>query len=307
MSLEIENKKFKEQFSLVKETFNTIQVNIKNLAIFSLFILILFTIFDYLNLSTLSIQTQINPEEPYSANTLSIMGLEIFKTFLFLYILSVMSQSYIFMEEKINIKKIFLSFISAKLYLNLIFFGFFMLFCALLFGHLGFPEGLIEQLIANQDNEEKFNLILSQYSDTMNSMDVFWLIFSVSGFIFTFSFLLFSSYISYLNIKINKVKVMKGNFKTYLGLMKNILYWIIPSIIYFTGFGFIVNTISPSGLENTITDNLLRNLLLSIYLSIGGVYLYVIKNNIFPSQEEFNPSNEEKNRIKNKYNKTNRK
>ena len=299
--LVIEKKGFMQQFVLIKQVFNEIKINLNSLMYFAFYILCFFTLYDYLSFNSIVDNTKIDPTDPYSTTSISIMFFEAFKTMIFLYILSIMCHAKIFLKNENSGKNIIKSILNIKLYLNLLFFGFIILFSALLFGHIGLPDEFISELIRTQNDEQAFNAILEEYSKILTSGDVFLMVFSFLGFILTFSFSLFASYFSYLNIKSHDLGIIKGNFKTYWGLLKNILYWFIPTLLYFFVLGVLINTIAPNGLENTLIDNLFRNILLSLYLAIGGLYIFTIKENIFPSIEKFDPDKQEKERIKKKY------
>lgn len=306
-SLVIEKKGFKEQVGLVKEVINSIKINLNSLMYFAFYILCFFTLYDYLNINMMVDHNKVDIKNPYSTGSLSIMAFEAFKTIIFLYLLTIMSQAKIFINKENNGKNILKSIFNIKLYLNMLFLGFILLFTALLFGHIGLPADFIYSLVENQNNPQEFDNVLKEYSNTLTSLDFFLIIFSVLGFLVCFGFFLFSSYFSYLNIKTHNLGVIKGNLKTYWGLLKNILYWIIPTLLYFLGIGFLINNVAPNGIENTLIDNLFRNILLSIYLAVGGLYINTLKLSIFPIIEDFNPNKDEKERIQKKYKRKRRK
>ena len=304
MSLDIEKKGFKEQLDFIKESFSLVQIHFKNIIYFSLFTLILFTLFDYINNNLFKIDpSKVSIENPYSQDSLTIMVADFVKTIFYLYIIGIMGQSYLFFEDNINKGKILKSFISLKYYLNMMFLGFFILLIALICGHIGLPSGLVEQLIQTQQDPEKFNAVLEQYANKMTTTDFVLLIGAFLVFIFSFVFLLFSSFISYMNIKLNDIGVIKGNLKTYLGLLKNILYWLIPCGLYFIGIGLIVNSIIDVNEIDTFVEQLIRNISLSLYLGFGSILIFKLKNEIFPVTDNFDPEKAEKERIKKKYEK----
>lgn len=304
MSLNIEKKGFKEQVNFVKESFSLMKIHFKNIMYFSMFILILFTVFDYLNNNVFMIDpTKISPENPYSQSSIMIMVSEFVKTIFYLYIIGLMGHSYLFFEDNINKLKILKSFVSIKYYLNLMFLGFFILLITLFCGHIGLPSGLVEGLIQSNNDPEKFNLVLEKYAAIMTTTDFVLLIGSFIFFVISFLFLLFSSYISYINIKLNDVGVIKGNLKTYLGLLKNILYWIIPCGLYFIGGGLLINSIVDIKEIDTILEQLIRNVTLALYLGFGSILIFKLKNEIFPVTDNFDPEKAEKERIKKKYEK----
>jgi len=304
MSLNIEKKGFKEQVDFVKESFYLMQIHFKNIMYFSLFTLILFTVFDYLNNHFFVIDpTKISMENPYSQGSIMIMVNEFIKTIFYLYIIGIMGQSYLFFEDNVNKMKILKSFISVKYYLNLMFLGFFILLTALLCGHIGLPAGLVEGLVQTNNDPEKFNMVLKKYDDIMTTTDYLLLIGAFIFFVISFLFLLFSSYISYMNIKLNDIGIIKGNFKTYLGLLKNILYWFIPCSLYFLGVGLLINSIIDIKAIDTIMEQLIRNITLSLYLGFGSILIFKLKHEIFPVTDNFDPEKAEKERIKKKYEK----
>lgn len=304
MSLNIEKKGFKEQIDFIKESFYLTQMHFKNIMYFVLFTLVLFTLFDYLNNNFFMIDpTKISIEDPYSKNSLMIMIGEFVKTIFYLYIIGVMSQSYLFFNDNIKKGKILKSFINIKYYLNMMFLGFFILLIALICGHIGLPAGLVEGLIQSNNEPEKFNMVLEEYGNTMTKTDFALLIGAFLFFIVSFLFLLFSSFISYMNIQLNGVGVIKGNFKTYLGLLRNILYWFIPCALYFVGAGLLVNSIVDVKEIDTLVEQLVRNISLSLYLGFGSVLIFKLKNEIFPTTDNFDPEKAEKERIRNKYEK----
>lgn len=304
MSLNIEKKGFKEQIDFIKESFYLIQIHFKNIMYFSLFTLVLFTLFDYLNNNFFMIDpTKISIEDPYSQSSLMIMIGEFIKTIFYLYIIGLMGQSYLFFDDNINKGKILKSFISIKYYLNMMFLGFFILLMALLCGHIGLPAGLVEGLIQANNDPEKFNMVLEEYGNTMTTSDFVLLIGSFLLFIVSFLFLLFSSFISYMNIQLNGIGIIKGNFKTYLGLLKNILYWFIPCGLYFVGAGLLINSIIDIKEIDTLAEQLIRNISLSLYLGFGSILIFKLKNEIFPITDNFDPEQAEKERIRKKYEK----
>jgi hypothetical protein len=292
MEIIAKQKKFMDQFSLLKEIFLGIKSNSKKIALFTGFIFIfkfiLLMTTPFAESSLANIQDVFQIQNDWKNTLFSILN-----SMVSLFIFGIISLGFLFFKAKMSsFKSILKNVISLKYYLNVFFFLTLILLYFLILLLISVPSEIISNNNLFSEGTE-FEILKNSLTD----FEVFSMTFALIFFVISFPLFIISGFFNYMNYLNYDSPLVKGYFKTFFYTLKNILFWYLPLLLI-----FIIFITFDSIVKDYITYGIVEVLINSFYISFFGYTIFIIYKNIFPEYdftEEVEIS--DKNRILNKY------